>query len=164
MKHLLFLPLALSFCACGPAASDSLPPAENAAESIPLAEAATAPLPDSDLLAENTVLAEYLGTQEIPCRFMTADCPDKCDHATKVALFRVLANKSYAKHGEYGDEKMEAGETVPVDLRHPAPGQVTIPALNKGDQVKMTIQHRYTKGNVQEPIRPVTAMGRVSDK
>lgn len=164
MKHLLFLTLALSFCACERAASDSLPPAENAAERAPLAEAAAAPLPDSDLLAENIVLAEFLGTQEIPCRFMTADCPDKCDHATKIALFRVLSNEGYAKHSEYGDDKMEAGETVPVDLRHPAPGQVRIPDLNKGDKVKVTIQHRYTKGNVQEPIRPVTALERKSKK
>lgn len=159
MKTLLLLALSLSLCACERAASDTpAPSAEVTIDEPALSAAATAPIPDSALLAENVVIAEYVGTEEIPCRFMTADCPDKCDHATKVALFRVVSNESYTKHGEYGDEKMEAGETVPVDLRHPAPGQVAIPALNKGDKVKLTIQHRYTKGNVQEPIRPVTAL------
>lgn len=159
MKTLLLLALSLSLCACERAASDTpAPSAEVTIDEPALSAAATAPVPDSALLAENVVIAEYVGTEEIPCRFMTADCPDKCDHATKVALFRVVSNESYTKHGEYGDEKMEAGETVPVDLRHPAPGQVAIPALNKGDKVKLTIQHRYTKGDVQEPIRPVTAL------
>lgn len=155
MKYLLLLALTFPMCSCDPAAKSVPAPA---AETAPLAAAASLPLPESDLLAENTVMAEYLGTQEIPCRFMTALCPDKCDHATKVALFRVISNESYATHSKYGDPKAEAGESVPVDLCHPAPGQVAIPALNKGDKVKLTIQHRYTKGNVQEPIRPVTAL------
>lgn len=159
MKPLLFLALSLSLCACERAASNTpAPSAEVPIEEPALSAASTAPVPESDLLAENIVTAAYIGTEEIPCRFMTADCPDKCDHGTKVALFRVISNESYATHSEYGDPKMEAGETVPVDIRRPAPGQVAIPALNKGDKVKLTVQHRYTKGNVQEPIRPVTAL------
>lgn len=159
MKTLLLLALSLSLCACERAASDTpAPSAEVTIDEPALSAAATAPVPDSDLLAENVVIAEYVGTEEIPCRFMTADCPDKCNHGTKVALFRVISNESYATHSEYADPKMEAGETVPVDIRRPAPGQVAIPALAKGDKVKLTIQHRYTKGDVQEPIRPVTAV------
>lgn len=159
MKTLLLLALSLSLCACERAASDTpAPSAEVTIDEPALSAAATAPVPASDLLAENIVTAEYIGTEEIPCRFMTALCPDKCDHGTKVALFRVLSNEHYAAHSEYADPKMEAGETVPVDIRRPAPGQVALPALNTGDKVKLTIQHRYTKGDVQEPIRPVTAV------
>lgn len=157
MKTLLLLALSLSLCACERAASDT-PSAEVTIDEPALSAAATTPAPDSDLLAENVVIAEYVGTEEIPCRFMTALCPDKCDHGTKVALFRVIAIEHYAAHSEYADPKMEVGETVPVDIRRPAPGQVALPALNKGDKVKLTIQHRYTKGDVQEPIRPVTAV------
>lgn len=150
MKILFFCALFLSLCACEPAVKSE--PAAALAAASPLL------LPESELLAESVIVAEYLGTEEHPCRFMTADCPDKCGHATKVALFRVISGESYAAHSEYGDPKPEAGEIVPVDIAHPAPGQVAIPALNKGDKVKLTIQHRYTKGNVQEPIRPVTAI------
>lgn len=149
MKILLFCALSLSLCACEPAV-------KNAPDAAPLAAAAPLPLPESELLAENVVVAEYLGTEDVPCRFMTALCPDQCDHATKLALFRVVRNERYAKYGEYGDDRLS--DIVPVDIAHPAPGQVAIPALNKGDKVKLTIQHRYTKGNVQEPIRPVTAV------
>lgn len=144
MKYLLLLALALPMCS-----SPSAVPASPAAP-------AGAAMPASDLLAENRVVAEYLGTQEIPCRFMTALCPDRCDHATRVAQFRVLSVEHYAKLGEYGDEKLTAGDILPVDIRRPAPGQVALPALAKGDRVRLTIQHRYTKGKVQEPIRPVT--------
>lgn len=156
MKFLLILALGLPTCSTPATLQQNTPRA--AAEQPALAAAAAAAMPESDLLAENIVTAEYTGTQEIPCRFMTALCPDKCDHATKVATFRVIANESYAKHSEYGDEKMEAGEIIPVDILHPAPGQVALPSLTAGNQVRMTIQHRYTKGNVQEPIRPVTAI------
>ena len=54
------------------------------------------PLPQqADLLASNTVTAQFLGMQERPCYFRTALCPDRCDHASKVAQFRVLPNESY---------------------------------------------------------------------
>lgn len=114
-------------------------------------------MPDSDLLAENCVVAKFLGTQVIPCRFMTALCPDQCDHGTTVAQFRVLSAERYSKHSEYGDPQMEAGEIISVDVRRPVPGQIALPELKIGDKVKLIIQHRYTKGNVQEPIRPVTS-------
>ncbi|MCQ2364326.1 MAG: hypothetical protein MJ051_02070 [Akkermansia sp.] len=144
MKYLLLLALSLPMCS-----------APSAVSATPAAPAGVA-MPASDLLAESTVVAEYLGVQEIPCRFMTALCPDKCDHATTVANFRVLSVEHYAKLGEYGDPKPEEGDILPVDIRRPAPGQVALPALAAGDKVRLTIQHRYTKGNVQEPIRPVT--------
>lgn len=144
MKYLLLLAFALPMCS-----------APSAVPASPAAPAGCA-MPASDLLAENRVVAEYLGTQEIPCRFMTALCPDKCDHATMVAQFRVLFVEHYAKHGEYGDASLSAGDILPVDIRRPAPGQVALPALAKGDKVRLTLQHRYTKGKVQEPIRPVT--------
>lgn len=144
MKYLLLFALTLSMCSSPTAVSAS-----------PAAPAGVA-MPVSDVLAESRVVAEYIGTQEIPCRFMTALCPDKCDHATTAALFRVLSVEHYAKLSEYGDDAPCAGDTLTVDIRRPAPGQAALPALAAGDKVRLTIEHRYTKGNVQEPIRPVT--------
>lgn len=123
-----------------------------------------APMPaKADLLATNTVRAHYLGTLDIPCRHRTADCPDKCDHATKVARFRVLQNQNYQKLGEYGDDKMEPGSIVMVDIKKPTPGQEDkllfsfIGKLQVGATVRFTQAHYYGDfGHALLPFRPVT--------
>ncbi len=136
---------------------------------ISLAVAAAAslsasPMPaKADLLASNTVQAHYLGTMDIPCRHLTADCPDKCDHATKVARFRVLKNQDYQKPGKYGDDKMEPGSIVMVDIKKPTPGQDDeklfdfIDKLKVGATVRFTQAHYYGDfGHSMLPFRPIT--------
>lgn len=114
----------------------------------------------AELLASNTVLARYVGEQSIPCRFMTALCPDRCDHATRLATFQVVENLDYVKNGEYGDEKLAPGDSAVVDVQKPVPGQpVDIPqrisCLAVGQLVKLTICHYYLKqGQGQFPVRP----------
>lgn len=121
-----------------------------------------------ELLARNTVLAVYENTVEQPCRFMTADCPDRCDHATRAAIFRVLKNEDYAKPGQYGDDKMEAGSHVYINIRKDEPGQAPkvrelISELKPGDHVRMTVHHNYVKDETAHyPARPVVQMERVS--
>ncbi len=123
---------------------------------------------ESELLARNTVLAVYENTVEQPCRFMTADCPDRCDHATRAAIFRVLKNEDYAKPGRYGDDKMEADSHVYINIRKDEPGQAPhvrklISELKPGDRVRMTVHHNYIKDeSAQYPARPVVQMERVS--
>lgn len=127
------------------------------------------PMPEkADLLATNTVLARFDGYTEIPCRFMTADCPDKCDHATKVANFTVIANENYAKPGQYGDDKAEPGSVVMVDMKKPTPGQDDravydlIDTLKEGDTVRLTQDHYYGEiGCLVTPFRPVTKIEKV---
>ncbi len=122
---------------------------------------------ESDLLARNTVLASYESTVEQPCRFMTADCPDRCDHAKRVAIFRVLRNEDYAKLGEYGDDKMQEGSSVMIDVIKDEPGQAPavrqlVAELKPGDLVRMTIHHNYVKEETANyPARPVVSMERV---
>lgn len=123
-----------------------------------------APMPENgEVLAVNSVAAEYVGTKDSPCHFRTADCPDRCGHATTLASFRVLKNEAYQRPGKYGDDKAEAGDTMLVDVRKDIPGQDKsvareIAALQPGDAVRMTVTHFYVndKGN-HYPIRPVTA-------
>ena len=63
------------------------------------------PLPEkADLLASNTVTAQYLGARRLPCMGRTALCPHRCGHAASVAVFRVISNEAYAKPGKYGDD------------------------------------------------------------
>lgn len=122
------------------------------------------PMPDkADLLASNTVRAHYLGTLDIPCRHRTADCPDKCNHATRVARFRVLQNQDYQKASEYGDDKMEPGSIVMIDIKNPTPGQDDaqlfsfIGKLKVGATVRFTQAHYYGDfGHAMLPFRPVT--------
>lgn len=122
------------------------------------------PLPeDAKLLASNSVETHYLGTMELPCRHMTADCPDKCDHATKVARFRVLRNMNYKQHDTYGDDAIAPGSILMIDIKNPTPGQDDaalfsfISKLKAGDKVRLTQQHYYGRqGNAMLPFRPVT--------
>ncbi len=124
------------------------------------------PLPDNaELLAVNAVEAHYLGTLKIPCRHRTADCPDKCNHATEVARFRVLKNIKYECPGKYGDDAYAPGSMVMIDIKNPTPGQDDealfrfIGNLKLGAKVRFTQKHYYGEiNNLTEPFRPVTHM------
>lgn len=120
------------------------------------------PLPQkADLLASNTVVARYEGTQHHPCRHMTALCPDRCNHAATLAHFRVLRNERYQKSGEYGDERINEGDTALVEVFKDTPGQDTavadfISRLKPGDVVRFTMNHYYVQDHqTLFPVRPV---------
>lgn len=124
-----------------------------------------APLPEkADLLASNTVVAQFLGMQERPCYFRTALCPDRCDHAAKVAQFRVLTNEAYEKPGKYGDDKAAAGNMLVVDARADVPGQSDdmrqkLAGLKPGQLVRITQKHYYGEiDGVHMPMRPITQL------
>ncbi|MBE6418467.1 MAG: hypothetical protein E7033_08410 [Akkermansiaceae bacterium] len=134
-----------------------------------LASAAFAsPLPQqAELLAVNKVEAHYLGTVHIPCRHKTADCPDKCNHGYTAARFRVVRNLNYEKIGQYGDDCIEPGAWLYINLSSPTPGQDDealfrfIDKLKVGDSVRITQKHYYgQQGDCMEPFRPVTDMER----
>lgn len=127
--------------------------------------AAAAPLPEkADMLATNTVVAQYVDTVDLPCRFMTTLCPDHCDHPTRLARFRVVTNENYEKPGKYGDEKMEADDIVTVDVKKDILGQAPeiaarIADLKPGDKVRLTITHYYVQqGQGQFPVRPAIGL------
>lgn len=127
--------------------------------------AVASPLPPADLLAANTVVAEYMGTVHQPCRFRTALCPDRCDHAAELARFRVIRNESYEQPGKYGDDKAEQDSVLLVDAVKDVPGQDDatvhrlISELKPGDQVRLTISHYYVRDKgMHYPVRPVTQM------
>lgn len=128
------------------------------------------PLPEkAELLAANTVVAQYMGTVERPCHFRTALCPDRCDHAMKAAQFRVLTNEAYEKPGKYGDDKAAAGNMLVVDVKNDVPGQpegmlAQLCALKPGQVVRITQKHYYgDMGGVHMPVRPVTQLEVLKD-
>ena len=123
------------------------------------------PLPEkADLLASNTVTAQFIGVKERPCYFRTALCPNRCDHGMKAAQFHVLSNEAYEKPGKYGDEKTEVGNLLLVDVRSDVPGQPEgmlkkLNDLKPGQVVRLTQKHYYADlGKVLAPIRPVTEL------
>lgn len=123
------------------------------------------PLPEkADLLASNTVTAQFVGMKERPCHFRTALCPDRCDHAMKAAQFRVLSNEAYEQPGKYGDDKAAPGNMIMVDARNDVPGQPDgmlqkLAELKPGQVVRLTQKHYYADlGTVAMPIRPVTEL------
>ena len=122
----------------------------------------SSPLPQpAELLATNTVIAVYEKTVDRPCMHLTSLCPDRCNHAKKLATFRVITNENYKRTGKYGDDKSEPGSLVYVDMLHDEPGQSEnvrklIAELKPGDAVRITVDHYYVTGNCKYPVRPVT--------
>lgn len=120
------------------------------------------PLPEkAELLATNTVVAQYVATDSRPCYGRTALCPHRCGHALRVAKFRVLTNEAYEKPGKYGDDKAEGGNLLLIDAVNDVPGQDEsilrkLAELKPGQVVRIKQNHYYADlGNVMTPIRPV---------
>ena len=128
------------------------------------------PLPEkAELLATNTVVAQYVATESRPCYGRTALCPDRCGHAVSVAKFRVLANEAYDKPGKYGDDKAEVGNLLMIDAANDVPGQDEsvlrkIAELKPGQVVRIKQNHYYADlGDVLAPIRPVEKLEVLKD-
>lgn len=128
------------------------------------------PLPEkADLLASNTVTAQYLGTVKLPCHFRTALCPDRCDHPTNAAQFRVLTSEAYEKPGKYGDAQAAPGNMIMVDVVKDVPGQPDevmkkLAELKPGQIVRLSQKHYYADlGTLVTPIRPITQLEILKD-
>jgi hypothetical protein len=120
-----------------------------------------------DVLASHKATAEFIGTERIPCRFMTSLCPDRCNHAHDAARFKILTYEEYEKRGEYGDDKME---TLQVSLAEDTGCSNTdkqdlqiiakIKTLSPGQKVKLFWEHIYVtdETNSKYPQRPVRSV------
>lgn len=115
----------------------------------------------SDVLCVNEVIAQFVGIEHIPCRFMTALCPDRCGHARDVAKFDVKEYLKYDKPGEYGDDR---SEQFFWDLKPDSDSNKLHPeyleqvkALKPGDKCKIYWTHFYVHDdNGSHPERSVT--------
>ena len=130
-----------------------------------------APLPEkADLLATNTVVAVYRGTVKPPCRFLTAECPDRCGHSREQAVFTIKVSEDYTHPGKYGDDLLTPGSEWMVGTKDDVPGQdpavlEQLAGLKPGDTVRMTITHYYiTLNNASYPVRPVTSLTVLPEK
>lgn len=133
------------------------------AAALPLGAQDGAPAPQVEVLSTHRTDAVYEGTRHIPCRHRTALCPEKCGHATDVAVFRITAYRSHEKgNPSHGDPEarefllpLKAGESVPADVL------AATRALKAGDAVKLDWVHEYVRSEgASYPRRRVTRLAR----
>ena len=114
-----------------------------------------------DVLCVNEVVATFEGIEHSPCHFMTADCPDHCDHATDVAKFHIDHYEKYEKLGEYGDDKQEEfiwdlKPTADANRLHPEYIE-KVKELKPGQKAKIHWTHFYVHTEEGDsPERSVT--------
>lgn len=95
------------------------------------------------VLSTHITEAVYQGTIERPCRFLTAECPDRCNHGGTAAQFKITRYLKYDKPGKYGDAKTEQ---FTVMLKSPEMEQTMIDqikSLKPGSSIKLNWEHRY---------------------
>ena len=117
-----------------------------------------------DVLSHHDAICEFAGIRHIPCRFRTALCPDRCDHASDVAIFNVLEYKNYELKGKYGDEKQEqitCEVKKPVYHQDPAIAE-KCKSLKPGQKVEVVYDHLYVDdGQNARPERPIISITEV---
>lgn len=146
----------------GVAAAFSAVAAEGVAEpASPAVSEASAVSPSNvRLLAFNRVLATFEGIEHKPCMFLTALCPDKCQHARDVAKFKVVRYLDYGSFGQYGDAPQDIfyvsmKEDDREDPQAPAV-LAAIRGLKQGDGVELSWAHLYvTHEGLSSPQRRV---------
>lgn len=88
-----------------------------------------AALPGETLSVHRT-LARYEGMVDLPCRHLTSECPNRCDHGGRYARFAVVEYTGYEKPRQYGDPKQESF-LVRVAHKDGTPDEATPEALRK---------------------------------
>ncbi len=121
------------------------------------------------LLSSHSTVAKFTGIAFQPCRHRTAQCPDQCTHAGKVASFKIIEYLDYQKLGKYGDPKSASFRTMVEDqLGHakiPAATLKSINSLKKGDTVWLSWNHDYvTQNGSSYPERTITKLSKVAPK
>lgn len=119
-----------------------------------------------DILSSHRTEATLKEVKDLPCRFLTSLCPDRCGHATRVAIFQITKYLQYEKEGQYGDPKQEL---FYLDLKKDPYGQnksirETATALKVGDAVKLNWNHLYIKkAGASYPERPVVLLEKITE-
>ena len=114
-----------------------------------------------EVLAINETIATFTKIEHVPCRFRTALCPDRCDHATDTAVFKIDEYVKYEQPGKYGDDKAEEfywnlKPNADSNKLHPEYIE-QVKALKPGQKVKLNWNHLYVSdGCCQSPERRVT--------
>lgn len=100
-----------------------------------------------ETLAVHQTLARYEGVTQEPCRHMTADCPNACEHGGLYAHFTIVEYTGYEHRNKYGDPKQTefvvrfAQKDGRPDADIAPPLQKMILELDEGQMVKLDWHH-----------------------
>jgi len=95
------------------------------------------------VLSTHETDAVFKGTIKRPCRFLTAECPDRCNHGGVAAQFTITRYLHYKKPGKYGDAKTKE---LSLMLKTPDMDQAMIEQIKQlkpGTPLKLNWEHRY---------------------
>jgi hypothetical protein len=110
------------------------------------------------VLSTHKTISVFQGVEHRPCRFRTALCPDRCGHASDIAVFNVEKYLSYENLAD-GDEKQEK---IRCSLNGSVPYQDAsisekIKTLEAGKKYYVDYDHIYISDetNMHYPARPL---------
>jgi hypothetical protein len=116
-----------------------------------------------NVLSTHDLMAEFVGIRHQPCHFRTSLCPDRCDHACDLAVFKTVGYVSWKKLSKYGEEPQalyhyrvsaaKNGTQMDTNLIS------TIKALKPGQLVHLQWEHQYlVTAQSSSPDRPITKL------
>lgn len=151
--------LLLAAALVAPAAADLAPvPAPAIA---PTPQNNLQPMGNCDLLASNTVRAEFVEFRNISVQKASEAQPT----IARVAVFEVIDSLAYRKYVRYGDGQLTSGTRFTIAMNRALPGQPThivdaIEQMQPGEEVVMKIDHLYLIGQEGQNIRACSRMAR----
>lgn len=119
------------------------------------------PLGNCDLLASNTVRAEFVEFRNISVQKANEPQPT----IARVAVFEVIDSLAYRKYVRYGDGQLTSGTRFTIAMNRALPGQPThivdaIEQMQPDEEVVMKIDHLYLIGQEGQNIRACSRMAR----
>ena len=120
-----------------------------------------------DLLSKHETVAKFDGLIVQQCYFMTAFCPDQCEHGGQTGVFTIVKYLNYEKAGQYGDPKSDKHHVRVNDTVEStgltAQVKVVFDDLHEGDLVLLSWNHDYVHTNgCSSPERPITKLEKIS--
>ena len=111
----------------------------------------------SELLASHETVALFKGISNKGCRFLTAQCPDKCTHSTTWAEFSIKRYNSFQSYSQYGTKQQNIAFALDGDNAiHDKRIVRDINKLKKGDKVVLNWNHLYITSNGNSyPLRVI---------
>lgn len=115
-----------------------------------------------DMMASNTVTAQFVGLRELAVQRVDQPEPDM----VQVAVFQVENSLAYRRYNRIGDGQLVPGMQFTIAMNRELPGQPaknvdTIAELQPGEEVVMRVDHLYLiTGQEGESIRVCARLAR----
>ena len=116
----------------------------------------------SELLASHETTAIFDGVINKGCRFLTAQCPDSCNHTKTWAEFTIIGYTDFHSYSQYG--KKQSHYAIALDGAKGTKNKKvlrTLKRLEVGDTVTLNWNHLYiTSNGASYPTRPIQQLSK----